>query len=68
MATKWTVRQAQPAPVMEVDDGDILAPLKAIKRRYIERAEYLSALGVRPQGDGMYYEKAAANVGLLIAQ
>jgi hypothetical protein len=68
MATKWTVRQAQAAPVLEEDNGDILAPLRAIKQRYIERAEYLQALGVRPQGNGMYYETAAANVGALIAQ
>lgn len=55
------------APVLE-SDGDILLPLRRIAKQYVDKAKYLAALEVRPQGDGMYYETAAQNVRGLIEQ
>jgi hypothetical protein len=46
-------------------EGDLLAPLRRIRARYMKKVALLSALGVRPEKDGMYYETAAANIDRL---
>lgn len=56
-----------PAPAERLipDTGNVLKPLRNLQQQYVERAQYLAALEVRPEKDGMYYENAAARVGVL---
>ena len=46
-------------------EGDLLAPLRRIRERYMRKAAYHSALNLRPENDGMYYERSAAAIDRL---
>lgn len=59
-----------PAPVELIIENDtgVNQTLNRLHGQYSDKADYLEVLGVRPQGDGMYYEKAAAGIAYLQLQ
>ena len=54
--------------IVENDDTGVNKTLEAIHAKYLRKANYLSAMGVRPAKDGLYYENAAARIAELAAR
>ena len=62
MTQAW--KQAKPEIEPQIDEGDILNPLRRVQQQYLDKAAQHEAVG-KPER-AMYYHEQAVNVGRLL--